>query len=50
MSKSFVDLEYMSKTIEEQEDSLTVKTGVRAGFDDPFPPPYVCYGVEPVPY
>jgi hypothetical protein len=50
MNESFVDLEYMSQKIEEQEEALKVKTGVRAGWDDPYPPPGVYYGVGPEPY
>lgn len=45
MNKDFVDLEYMRQAVE--DESLKVKTGVRAGKADP--PPYICYGVEPPP-
>jgi hypothetical protein len=45
MNKRFVDIEYMREKLE--EESLNVKTGIRAGAEDP--PVYVCYGVEPPP-
>jgi len=47
MNTKFVDPEQVRKVVEEQE-SLQVKTGVRAGQWDP-PGPIICYGIEPGP-
>jgi len=43
MNTKFVDPEQMREVVEEQE-SLQVKTGVRAG---QWIPPIICYGIEP---
>jgi hypothetical protein len=43
MNTKFIDPEEMRKAVE--EETLTVKTGVRAGQGIP---PIVCYGVKPI--
>jgi len=50
MKRDFLDLEYVQKTVEDQQESLKVKTGIHAGSDwPPVFPPYGLppYGVEP---
>jgi hypothetical protein len=49
MKREFLDPEYVQKAIEDRQESLKVKTGLRAGdWPDPLPPYGLPpYGVEP---